>query len=214
MVDLNPGGDKAAVFLEDLQVGQRFVSGTHRIDEEQIWAFAQQFDPQPFHLDAESAKATLFGGLVASGWHTAAITMRLLVSGGLPIAGGIVGAGAEIAWPSPVRPGAVLHVESEILELRPSRSRPDRGMAAVRSETRDQFGGVVQVLVAKLVVPRRMQPETQGDPSSKESCMATDPETSPCPRPALTEPRLDALPGRQWIEASPGEEQVSGGEMG
>jgi acyl dehydratase len=156
MVDLNPGGDKAAVFLEDLQVGQRFVSGTHRIDEEQIRVFAQQFDPQPFHLDAESAKATLFGGLVASGWHTAAITMRLLVRGGLPIAGGLVGAGGEIAWPSPVRPGAVLHVESEILELRPSRSRPDRGMVTVRSETRDHAGEVVQVLVARLVVPRRI----------------------------------------------------------
>lgn len=101
---------------------------------------------------------TLFGGLVASGWHTAAITMRLLVESGLPIAGGIVGAGGEISWPSPVRPGAVLHVESEILELRPSRSRPDRGVATVRSETRDQFGEVVQVLVAKLVVPTRMQP--------------------------------------------------------
>jgi acyl dehydratase len=155
MVDLNPGGDKAAVFLEDLRVGQRFVSGTHRIDEEQIRVFAQQFDPQPFHLDAESAKATLFGGLVASGWHTAAITMRLLVHGGLPIAGGLIGAGGEITWPSPVRPGAVLHVESEILELRPSRSRPDRGVVTVRSETRDQQGVVVQVLVARLVVPRR-----------------------------------------------------------
>jgi acyl dehydratase len=158
MSTVHPDGDRAAVFLQDLQVGQRYVSGTHRIDEEQIRAFAQQFDPQPFHLDAESANATLFGGIVASGWHTAAITMRLLVSGGLPIAGGIVGAGAEIAWPSPVRPGAVLHVESEILELRPSRSRPDRGTATVRSETRDQFGVVVQVLVAKLVVPRRIQP--------------------------------------------------------
>jgi acyl dehydratase len=105
---------------------------------------------------------------VASGLHTAAITMRLLVDSGLPIAGGIVGAGGEIAWPSPVRPGAVLHVESEILELRPSRSRPDRGVATVRSETRDQVGEVVQVLVAKLVVPRRMQREARSAPSSKE----------------------------------------------
>jgi acyl dehydratase len=156
MGDLDPSGVKAAVFLEDLQVGKRFVSGTHRIDEEQIRAFAEQFDPQPFHLGAEGAKATFFGGLVASGWHTAAITMRLLVGGGLPIAGGLVGAGAEIVWPRPVRPGAVLHVESEILELRPSRSRPDRGTVTVRSETRDQLGEVVQVLVAKLVVPRRI----------------------------------------------------------
>jgi acyl dehydratase len=214
MANLGPDREKVVLFLEDLQVGQRFVSGTLRIDEEQIRAFAAQFDPQPFHLDAEAAKETRFGGLVASGWHTAAVTMRLLVGGGLPIASGIVGAGGEIAWPNPVRPGAVLHVESEILELRPSRSRPDRGVVTVRSETRDQAGEVVQVLVARLVVPRRMRPETQGDPSSKESCTATGPETSPAPRPALTEPRLDALPGRQRIETSPGEGQVSGGEMG
>jgi acyl dehydratase len=156
MPNLNPDHEKAFVFLEDLRVGQRFVSDTHQIDEEQIRGFAQQYDPQPFHLDPEFAKTTLFEGLVASGWHTAAITMRLLVGGGLPIAGGIVGAGGEIAWASPVRPGAVLHVQSEILELRPSRSRPDRGVATVRSETRDQFGEVVQVLVAKLVVPRKI----------------------------------------------------------
>src|SRR5262249_1002613 len=112
------------LYLDDLSVGQRFVSGTHVMDEEQIRAFAAQFDPQPFHRDAEAAKTTFFGALVASGWHTAAVTMRLLVQSGLPLAGGIVGAGGEINWPSPVRPGAVLQVESEILEVRPSRSRP------------------------------------------------------------------------------------------
>jgi acyl dehydratase len=169
MANPNPGGERAVLFLEDLQVGQRFRSGTHRIDEEQIRAFAKQFDPQPFHLDAEAAKTTLFEGLVASGWHTAGITMRLLVDGGLPIAGGIVGAGGEITWPKPARPGAILHVESEILELRPSRSRPDRGVATVRSETRNQFGEVVQVLVARLVVPRRAHPDVAGSSSSLES---------------------------------------------
>jgi acyl dehydratase len=121
MANLNPPGEKETLRLEDLRVAQRFVSGPHQIDEEQIRVFAKQFDPQPFHLDAEAAKATLFGELVASGWHTAGITMRLLVESGLPIAGGIIG-------------------------------------ATVRSETRDQFGGIVQVLVAKLVVPRKMQP--------------------------------------------------------
>jgi acyl dehydratase len=155
MANLNPSAEKVTLYFEDLRVAQQFVSGAHQIDEEQIRAFAEQFDPQPFHLDAESAKATFFGELVASGWHTAAITMRLLVESGLPIAGGIIGAGGEITWPKPVRPGAVLHVESEILELRPSRSRPDRGLVTFRSETRDQIGDVVQVLVAKLVVPRR-----------------------------------------------------------
>jgi len=154
MTNTNPVGDKLCLYLDDLRVGQRFVSDTHRIDEAQIRAFAKEFDPQPFHLDAETAKATLFEGLVASGWHTAAITMRLLVESGLSIAGGIVGAGGEITWPNPTRPGDVLQVEHEILELRPSRSRPDRGIATIRSETRNQRGEVVQVLVAKLVVPR------------------------------------------------------------
>jgi acyl dehydratase len=156
MANLNPGGGTAPLYLEDLRVGQRFVSGTHRIDEGQNRAFAAQFDPQPFHLDAEAATETFFEGLVASGWHTAAITMRLLVESGLPIGGGIIGAGGEITWPNPTRPGDVLQVESEVLEFRPSRSHPDRGIATVRSETRNQRGDTVQVLVARLLVPRRM----------------------------------------------------------
>ncbi len=151
---IEPGG-KEDLYLEDLHVGQRFMSGTHRLDAEQIMAFAKQFDPQPFHLDAEAARNTIFEGLVASGWHTAAISMRLFVESGLSIAGGLIGAGAEISWPAPTRPDAVLHVESEVVELRPSRSRPDRGVATIRSETHNQLGEVVQVLVAKLVVPRR-----------------------------------------------------------
>jgi acyl dehydratase len=158
MADANAGGTSGTLYLEDLRVGQRFASGTHLVDEEQIKAFARQFDPQPFHLDAEAAATAFFGGLVASGWHTAAITMRLLVTSGLPIAV-VVGAGGEISWPKPVRPGAVLQVESEILELRPSRSRPDRGTVTVRSETRNQSGETVQVFVARLVVSRRMQPD-------------------------------------------------------
>jgi acyl dehydratase len=155
MANRNPGGADAALFFDDLHVGQRFTSGAHALDEQQVQAFAREFDPQPFHLDAEAAKGTLFQGLVASGWHTAAVTMRLLVHGGLPIAGGLISAGAEITWPKPTRPGDTLHIESEILELRPSRSNPGRGMAIVRSETRNHLGEIVQVLVAKLVVPRR-----------------------------------------------------------
>jgi acyl dehydratase len=166
LADLNQPGVKEGYYLDDLHVGQRFMSGTFLIDEEQIKAFAQQFDPQPFHLDAGAAKDSLFKELVASGWHTAAITMRLLVESGLPLAGGIIGAGGEITWPRPTRPGSVLHVESEVLELRPSKSRPDRGMATVRSETRDQDGEIVQVLIAKLVVPRRLS-ATTAEPNGK-----------------------------------------------
>jgi acyl dehydratase len=143
------------LYLEDLQVGQRFVSRSHALDEVQVKAFAAQFDPQPFHLDEAAAKDSLFAGLAASGWHTAAITMRLLVEGGAPIAGGVIGGSCEISWPQPTRPGDVLTVESEILEVRPSRSRPDRGMATMRSETRNQRDEVLQVLIAKIVVPRR-----------------------------------------------------------
>ena len=143
------------LYLDDLRVGQRFSSGTHLVDAEEIKAFAVQFDPQPFHLDDAAAQGTLFGGLAASGWHTAAITMRLLVETGLPLQGGIIGAGGEISWPRPTRPGDVLRVVSEIEEVTPSRSRPDRGMVRVRSETRNQRDEVVQVLVSRLVVPRR-----------------------------------------------------------
>jgi len=142
-------------YLDDLSVGQRFVSGSHTIDEAQIKTFARQFDPQPFHLDDAKAKGTMFAGLAASGWHTAAITMRLMVDGGAPIAGGIIGAGGEISWPQPTRPGDTLCVVSEVMAVTPSRSRPDRGIVTVRSETRNQRDEVVQILVAKLVVPRR-----------------------------------------------------------
>jgi acyl dehydratase len=153
MTDADQAGGKQSLFLEDLHVGQRFHSGLRPITAEEIKAFASQFDPQPFHLDAEAARGSLFDGLVASGWHTAAITMRLLVEGGLPIARGLIGAGGEISWPIPTRPGDVLQVESEVVELRPSRSRPDRGIATIRSETRNQRGEVVQVFLAKLIVP-------------------------------------------------------------
>src|SRR4029453_14022467 len=144
-----------ALFLDDLSVGQRFSSGSHTIDEAQIKAFAAQFDPQPFPLDGEAPKATLFGPLAASGWHTAAITMKLFVESGLPLRGGIIGSGGEISWPRPTRPGDTLTALSEIEEITPSRSRPDRGMIRVRSETRNQHGETVQILIAKLVVPRR-----------------------------------------------------------
>lgn len=150
------GAEQDVLYFDDLQVGQRFVSGTHELDVAQIEAFARQFDPQPFHLDAEAAKDTLFAGLAASGWHTAAITMRLMVERGHPIAGGLIGASAEISWPQPTRPGDILQVESEILEKIPSRSRPDRGMATMRSETRNQRGEILQILTAKIVVPRRV----------------------------------------------------------
>lgn len=149
------GAARPSIYLDDLAVGDRFQSGEHAMDAAQIQAFAAQFDPQPFHLDETAARATLFGGLAASGWHTAAVTMRLQVTSGLPIAGGIIGAGGELSWPRPTRATDVLHVVSEVLEIQPSRSRPDRGMVTVRSETRNQHGDVLQVSTVRIVVPRR-----------------------------------------------------------
>ena len=150
-------------YLDDLHVGTRFASSTHALDAEQITRFAKEFDPQPFHLDDEAAKQTLFGGLAASGWHTAAITMKLMLDGGAPIAGGIIGLGGELAWLKPTRPGDVLQVHSEVVEVTPSRSKPDRGIVTIRSETRNQHGDVVQVFTAKLVVPRRPSQVEPGD---------------------------------------------------
>lgn len=143
------------LYLEDLSVGQTITSGTYTVDTAQIKEFASQFDPQPFHLDEEAAKKSLFGALAASGWHTAAITMRLLVTSGLPIAGGSVGLGGEISWPRPTYAGDTLQVTSEVLEVIPSRSKPDRGILIVRSETKNQRGETVQVLTAKIMVPSR-----------------------------------------------------------
>lgn len=145
----------AELFLEDFAVGQRFTSGTRALTAEEIKAFAASFDPQPFHTDEAAAESSFFKGLAASGWHTAAITMSLLVKSGMPIAGGLIGAGAEIEWPRPVRPGDVLKVESEVLAVTPSRSRPERGMITVKSVTTNQKDEVVQVLTSRMLVWRR-----------------------------------------------------------
>lgn len=145
---------KTELFYNDLAVGQTFTSATHVISSDEIKAFAALYDPQPFHLDDEAAKSTLFGGLAASGWQTAAITMRLIVDS-MPIAGGLIGTEGEIAWPTPTRPGDALQVTSEILELTPSRSRADRGSARVRIVTRNQRGQDAQTFIVRIVVPRR-----------------------------------------------------------
>ena len=146
----------APLYYEDLAVGQTFGTGTLVVEPDMIKAFAAEFDPQPFHLDQDAARASLFGGLVASGWHTAALTMRLLVAGEFRIAGGLIGLGAEeLRWPRPVRPGDVLRVESEVLGLRPSESQPGRGLVRVRNTTWNQDGKPVMVMVVTMIVPRR-----------------------------------------------------------
>ena len=144
-------------YLDDFEAGQRFSGSARvRVDAERIKSFAAEFDPQPFHLDEQAAGASIFAGLAASGWHTAAMTMSLLVKSDFVPAGGIIGAGFdEFRWPTPVRPGDELRVETEVLEVRPSKSRPQQGLLKVRTTTFNQRDEVVQMSVGNLVVPRR-----------------------------------------------------------
>jgi len=143
-------------YLEHFAVGQIYNTGRLKIDADQIKAFARQFDPQPFHLDEEAAKNSVFSGLAASGWHTAALTMRLMADGEFKPAGGIIGVGFdELSWQRPVRPGDELYAKSEILEVRPSKSRNDRGLIRVRTTTYNQNDEAVQSFVGNLIVPRR-----------------------------------------------------------
>jgi acyl dehydratase len=143
------------LYFEDLAIGQKFHTGTRSVDAEEIVEFASKYDPQPFHIDAEAAKASLFGGLAASGWHSAAMMMRLIVDSEFRPAGGIIGGGGELAWLKPVRPGDELRVESELLELRESRSRPRHGIVKVRLTMLNQHGEAVQTFTPTLLVERR-----------------------------------------------------------
>ena len=145
----------AELYLEDLFVGQRFTSGTYTMDEDLVKAFATEFDPQPFHLDRTAAQATVFQGLAASGWHTAAVTMRLLVTGGLPLGNGIIGLGGDLTWPNPTRPGDTLHVESEVVEITPSGSKPSQAVVRVKSTALNQGGNAVYVFTGKVLVLKR-----------------------------------------------------------
>ena len=141
-------------YFEDLKTGERFKSSTYKVSEEQIISFAREFDPQPFHLDAVVARQTMFEGLIASGWHTAAITMRLFVQT-LNFAEGAIGLGVdELRWPQAVQPGDVLQVETEIVELRESRSKPSHGIIRLRNITTNQRGEVVQTMEASALVLR------------------------------------------------------------
>jgi acyl dehydratase len=143
-------------YFEDYAVGQKFGSGTVEVTAERIKSFAREFDPQPFHTDEEAARHTFFGGLVASGWHTASMSMRLFVESDITPEGGSIGAGgSDLSWPRPTRPGDVLRVESEVLDLRPSKSRPEIGIMKVKLTTYNQANEVVQIAHPAMIVPRR-----------------------------------------------------------
>jgi acyl dehydratase len=148
--------NREPLYLDDIKPGDRFVTHAEEITAAGIKAFAGQFDPQPFHTDDAAAANSFFGGLAASGWHTAAFSMRLLVTGGPPMAGGLIGGGGELSWPRPTRPGDVLHVETTVLEVVPSRSRPDRGTVTAENLTMNAAGEIVQRFVVKFVVQRRV----------------------------------------------------------
>jgi acyl dehydratase len=146
---------KQTLYWEDLHIGQKFTSGEYQMDEQRMKEFAAEFDPQPFHLDEEAGERSIFKGLAASGWHTAAATMRLLVESDLALSAGIVGVGGEINWPPPTRVGDVLRVECEVIEMIPSRSKPMQGIAKIRNTTLNQNNEVVQVFTASVVVFRK-----------------------------------------------------------
>ena len=144
---------------EDLTVGERYGTATHTVTAEEIVAFARQFDPQPFHLDAVAAKESLFGEQVASGWHTAAVSMRLMVQGEMQVAGGVIGHHIEeLRFPRPVRPGDTLRVVQELVEKSEFPGRPDHGRIKLRCRTFNQHGKVVQDMTANLIVARRAAP--------------------------------------------------------
>lgn len=144
------------LYLDDIQMGQVFTSHTYTLNEEQIKSFAREYDPQPFHLDENAAKDTIFQGLIASGWHTAAITMRLLVKGiGHRFAGGVIGLGGEISWPNPTRPMDTLYVSSEVIEINSSHSQPERGIVKIRNHTLNQESQIVQIFIAKILVNKK-----------------------------------------------------------
>ena len=142
------------IYLDDISVGDRFLSRCYLLDEQSLLAFARQYDPQPFHLDDAQAQKTLFNGLAASGWQTASITMRLWTET-VPIANGLIGIESQVKWPMPTRAGDELHVEIEVTDVAPSKSKPDMGIVTYRSQTKNQHGQVVQDSTTKILVFRR-----------------------------------------------------------
>ena len=157
MSELKKSGDDPYVYLEDLSVGQKFRAGPRTVTQDEIIAYAKQFDPQDFHTDPVKAKDTVFGELVASGWHTASLTMSMMAKAGPHMRGGMIGRAIEkMNWPRPVRPGDTLSLEIEILELRPSAKSPQRGMARTKNIVTNQNGEPVLEMEVVIFVPRRV----------------------------------------------------------
>ncbi|MCE2950776.1 MAG: MaoC family dehydratase [Alphaproteobacteria bacterium] len=156
-MDHKPIKQQGAYYLDDFIPGQKFISGEKRVTQEEVITFAKEFDPQSFHVDPEAAKKSVFGGIVASGWHTASMSMRLILDT-CPIAEGRIGLGGDITWPAPTKPGDIIHVEVEVMEVRPSTSKPDRGIVTLRSTTKNHRGETVQILTARTLMMKRPEP--------------------------------------------------------
>ena len=159
-------------FFEDFTVGLRFRSfGEIPVTAERIKAFAAEFDPQPFHLDDQAGRDSLFGGLVASGWHTAAVAMRLVVDSDLGLGGRGAGVAIEsMRWPAPVRPGDSLRVEGEVREIRPSRSQGDRGIVKFQTTVYNQRGeAVLEATHVVMALRRGVSPIAEGSPRNRGS---------------------------------------------
>lgn len=148
--------ERPQMFYEDLTLGATYRSPTIEVSTEEAIAFAQRYDPQPFHTDAAAAARSVFGGLVASGWMTAALTMRLMVSGEFHFGPGVVGLGIDtLRWPRPVRPGDKLTAVVEVMAMRPSGSKPEYGIVKIQTTTTNQQGEIVQSMVSNILMPRR-----------------------------------------------------------
>ncbi len=145
------------LYFEDFAPGQVLESGSHTVTLEEILAFARQFDPQPIHVDETAARRSPYGGIIASGWHTAALCMRMVVDSALVGETGSLGSPGvdELRWLRPVRPGDTLRVLIEVLEVRPSRSKPDRGLVRLRYTVRNQHGEDAMTVVAMGIMQRR-----------------------------------------------------------
>jgi acyl dehydratase len=143
-------------YYDDIYISQKFISGSHTFTKTEIIEFAKQFDPQPFHLSEEGGENSIFGGLVASGWHIGSVTMRLIIGEGSPILGGIISRGGEVKWLNPIRPGDIISVESEVIKKTPSKSKPGQGTVIIEATTLNQSNKIIQILKANLVVPKKI----------------------------------------------------------
>jgi acyl dehydratase len=146
-------------YLADFEVGQTFTAGPVEVKAEEIISFARSYDPQYFHTDPEAAEASFFKGLASSGWMTAALTMRMLVDSKVGISGGMIGSEVQLAWPRPTRPGDVLRVVTEVLEVIPSRSKPERGSLRIRTDTYNQNDELVQTMTSRVMCPAKVPVE-------------------------------------------------------